>query len=51
MGEEYEKYLQHCSTASISEALELNTTSACVAQHAHEEGEQKCVEKVEAQVS
>jgi len=45
--------LQHGFTAFISEAFELNTTSACVAQHTHEEVEilQKHVETLEAQMS
>jgi hypothetical protein len=43
--------LQRDSTALISEAFELNTTSACVAQHTREEVEQKHVETVEGQVS
>jgi hypothetical protein len=47
------KFLQFDSTALINEAFGLNTTSACVDQHTHEEVEklQNHVETLEAQVS
>lgn len=46
------KFLQLDSTALISEAFGLNTTSACVERHTHEAVEklQKLVEMLEAQV-